>query len=77
MLLLHSDWAVMDVQETFDDWSLLCIMSLMFDAAAGIHEAGGVDAYLRYNPKGICSFHCFGYGTDNGSKTCDSVEPFC
>ena len=50
MLELHSDWAVMVVQEAFDGWSLLCIISLMFDAAAGIHGAGGVDAYLQRPP---------------------------
>ena len=29
------------------DWSLLCITSLVLHAAAGLHEAGGVDAYLK------------------------------
>ena len=65
MLVLYSDWAVMIVSVALVDWSLLYTISLMFDAAAGIHEAGGVDAYLRYNPKDICSFQCFKHDRDN------------
>ena len=66
------------VPEPFGDWSLLCIISLVLYAAAGIHGAGGVDFYLRYTLKSICSFHCsgYGYGSDNGSRACDSVEQF-
>ena len=50
MLELHLDWAVMAVQQVFGDWLWLCIISLGFDAAAGVDEAGGVDAYLRRPP---------------------------
>ena len=69
VLELHSDWAVMVVQEAFDGWSLLYTISLVLHAAACIHEAGGVDAYLKYNLKGICSFQCFGYDTDSGPRS--------
>ena len=41
----------------------------MFDAAAGIGEAGGVDAYLSNITEGICSFQCFKYDRDNGPQT--------
>ena len=74
VLELLLDWAVIAVQEASDGWPLLYTVSLMFDAAAGIHEVGGVDAYHRYTPKGICSLQCFGYETDHGFWICDSVE---
>lgn len=50
VLELHLDWAVMVVQQVFGDWLLLCIISLVLYAAAGIHEAGDVGAYLRRPP---------------------------
>ena len=56
------------VQEIFGDWPLLYTVSLIIDAAAGIREAGGVGAYLRYTLKGICSFQCFGHDRDNGPQ---------
>ena len=46
VLELHLDWAVMVVQEVFNDLSLLCINSLVLYA----DEAVGVHAYLRKPP---------------------------
>ena len=50
VLELHLDWAVMAVQQVCGDWSLLCNISLVLYAAAGIYEAGDAGAYLRRPP---------------------------
>ena len=73
MLELHLNWAVIVVQGPFDDWLLLCIISLVLYAVADIDKAGEMDAYLRNTPKGTtpkgtCSFQCFGHDTDNRPK---------